>query len=53
MHDLLGQTLEEEETTDDKLTTLAESLINLEADRGPDLEEELISSRRREHSRRV
>ena len=32
-HDLLGQNLEEEETTDEKLTVLAESVINLEVER--------------------
>jgi len=32
VHDLLGQNLEEEETTDEKLTMLAESVINVEAE---------------------
>jgi ferritin-like metal-binding protein YciE len=32
-HDLLGQNLDEEETTDERLTALAESVINLEAER--------------------
>lgn len=32
VHDLLGQTLDEEETTDQKLTALAESVINQEAE---------------------
>jgi ferritin-like metal-binding protein YciE len=32
VHDLLGQNLEEEETTDERLTALAESVINLEAE---------------------
>jgi ferritin-like metal-binding protein YciE len=32
VHDLLGQTLEEEEETDQKLTALAESVINLDAE---------------------
>ena len=31
IHDLLGQNLDEEEATDEKLTVLAESLINVEA----------------------
>jgi ferritin-like metal-binding protein YciE len=39
-HDLLGQNLEEEETTDEKLTVLAESVINLEAEEADDIEEE-------------
>lgn len=33
-HDLLGQTLDEEETTDQKLTELAESVINPQAVEG-------------------
>jgi ferritin-like metal-binding protein YciE len=32
VHELLGQTLEEEEETDQKLTALAESVINLDAE---------------------
>lgn len=32
MHELLGQTLDEEEETDQRLTGLAESVINLEAE---------------------
>ncbi len=40
VHDLLGQNLEEEETTDEKLTALAESVINLEAEEADDIEEE-------------
>lgn len=40
VHDLLGQNLEEEETTDEKLTALAESVINLEAEEAEDTEEE-------------
>ena len=40
VHDLLGQNLEEEETTDEKLTDLAESVINIEAEEGKDAEEE-------------
>lgn len=34
VHDLLGQTLSEEEATDEKLSALAESLINVRAERG-------------------
>ncbi|HEU4697916.1 MAG TPA: ferritin-like domain-containing protein [Gemmatimonadales bacterium] len=34
VHDLLGQNLSEEEATDEKLTALAESLVNVEAERG-------------------
>jgi ferritin-like metal-binding protein YciE len=34
VHDLLGQNLSEEEATDEKLSALAESLINVEAERG-------------------
>ena len=33
-HDLLSQTLDEEEATDAKLTNLAESLVNADAERG-------------------
>jgi ferritin-like metal-binding protein YciE len=40
VHDLLGQTLEEEETTDEKLSMLAESVINIEAEESEDAEEE-------------
>jgi ferritin-like metal-binding protein YciE len=36
VHDLLGQNLSEEEATDEKLTALAESLVNVEADGGSD-----------------
>jgi ferritin-like metal-binding protein YciE len=32
VHELLGQNLDEEETTDQKLTALAESVINQEAE---------------------
>ena len=32
VHDLLGQNLEEEEATDEKLTALAESVINVDAE---------------------
>jgi ferritin-like metal-binding protein YciE len=38
VHDLLGQNLDEEETTDEKLTVLAENLINIEAEQADDLE---------------
>ena len=34
VHDLLGQNLDEEETTDQKLTALAESVINRDAEEG-------------------
>jgi ferritin-like metal-binding protein YciE len=40
VHDLLGQNLEEEETTDEKLSELAESVINIEAEESEDAEEE-------------
>jgi ferritin-like metal-binding protein YciE len=42
VHDLLGQNLEEEEVTDEKLTALAESVINLDAEdvESEDAEEE-------------
>jgi len=40
VHDFLGQNLEEEETTDEKLTALAETVINLEAEEGDDIEAE-------------
>jgi len=43
VHDLLGQNLDEEETTDEKLTVLAESVINLEAEEADDTEEEEAS----------
>jgi len=33
-HELLGQNLDEEETTDERLTALAESVINIEAEEG-------------------
>ena len=45
VHELLGQNLDEEETTDQRLTALAESVINLEA------EEENIESEEEEASR--
>src|SRR3954471_1635018 len=40
VHDLLGQNLEEEETTDEKLSMLAETVINVEAEESEDQEEE-------------
>src|ERR671910_3549991 len=40
VHDLLGQNLEEEETTDERLSDLAESVINVEAEESEDTEEE-------------
>ena len=40
VHELLGQTLEEEEATDEQLTELAESVINMEAEEAEDAEEE-------------
>jgi ferritin-like metal-binding protein YciE len=40
VHDLLGQNLEEEETTDEKLSLLAEAVINVEAEGAEDSEEE-------------
>ncbi|HEX7337716.1 MAG TPA: ferritin-like domain-containing protein [Gemmatimonadales bacterium] len=40
IHELLGQNLDEEETTDEKLTVLAESVINVEAEEADDLETE-------------
>ena len=41
VHDLLGQNLdEEEEVTDQKLTVLAENVINIEAEEAEDAEEE-------------
>ena len=43
VHDLLVQNLDEEETTDEKLTVLAESVINLEAEEADDTEEEEAS----------
>ena len=39
-HELLGQNLDEEETTDERLTALAESVINIEAEEGTGEEEE-------------
>jgi ferritin-like metal-binding protein YciE len=40
VHDLLGQTLDEEEATDEKLSALAENVINVDAEEGEDAEEE-------------
>jgi ferritin-like metal-binding protein YciE len=40
VHELLGQNLDEEETTDQKLTALAESVINQDAEEAEDLEAE-------------
>jgi ferritin-like metal-binding protein YciE len=40
VHDLLGQNLDEEETADEKLSALAESVINVEAEESEDAEEE-------------
>jgi ferritin-like metal-binding protein YciE len=45
VHDLLGQNLEEEETTDERLTMLAENVINLEAEEADDIETEEEASR--------
>jgi ferritin-like metal-binding protein YciE len=42
-HELLGQNLDEEEATDERLTALAESVINVEAEEGT--EEETETSR--------
>ena len=39
-HELLGQNLDEEENTDEKLTALAETVINIEAEEGSEPEEE-------------
>ena len=39
-HELLGKNLDEEESTDEKLTALAETVINLEAEEGTESEEE-------------
>jgi ferritin-like metal-binding protein YciE len=48
VHDLLGQTLEEEETTDQKLTALAESIVNIDAEE--ESTDELAGSRRRHNN---
>ena len=44
-HELLGQNLDEEETTDERLTALAETVINIEAEAGSEEEEEEEASR--------
>lgn len=41
VHDLLGQNLDEEETTDQRLTALAESVINPEAEDAEEAEREV------------
>lgn len=45
VHDLLGQNLDEEETTDERLTVLAESVINVEAEEADEVEAEDEASR--------
>ncbi len=45
VHELLGQTLDEEETTDQKLTALAETVINPEAEETDISDEEEEASR--------
>jgi ferritin-like metal-binding protein YciE len=45
VHELLGQNLDEEETTDERLSDLAESVINVEAANESDEEEEEEASR--------
>lgn len=45
VHDLLGQNLDEEETTDERLTALAESVINVDAEETGDIETEKEGSR--------
>ena len=45
VHELLGENLDEEETTDQRLTVLAESVIN------PEAEEEGLESEEEEASR--
>lgn len=45
VHDLLGQNLDEEETTDESLTDLAESVINVDAEDVEDSETEEEASR--------
>jgi ferritin-like metal-binding protein YciE len=42
-HELLGQNLDEEENTDERLTALAETVINVEAEAGAEEEEEETS----------
>ena len=45
VQDLLGQNLEEEEITDEKLSVLAETVINIEAEAADDIETEEEASR--------
>ena len=45
VHELLGQNLDEEETTDERLSDLAESVINIEAADQSDEEQEEKASR--------
>jgi ferritin-like metal-binding protein YciE len=45
VQDLLGQNMEEEELTDEKLTALAEAVINLDAEEAEDSETEEEASR--------
>ena len=45
VHDLLGQNMEEEELTDEKLTALAETVINIDAEEAEDSETEEEASR--------
>jgi ferritin-like metal-binding protein YciE len=47
VHDLLGQNLDEEETTDERLSALAETVINVEAEEADDVEAEEEASRSR------
>jgi len=42
VHELLGQNLDEEETTDQKLTALAESVINQDAEDAEDIDAEEV-----------
>ena len=45
VHDLLGQNLDEEETTDERLTALAESVINVDAEEGDEVDAEEEASK--------
>ena len=45
VHELLGQNLDEEEATDEKLSALAENVINVEAEESEDVESEEEASR--------
>jgi ferritin-like metal-binding protein YciE len=45
VHDLLGQNLDEEEAADEKLSTLAENVINVEAEESEEAEEEASRER--------